>query len=56
MFRVPIFIVLALLANTAKSEQTWHIVTENFPPYFSEKLPSNGWLFEITELALKVRT
>ncbi|WP_232007036.1 hypothetical protein [Pseudoalteromonas carrageenovora] len=53
MFRVLLFIVLAFYANTAKSEQTWHIVTENFPPYFSEELPNNGWLFEITKLALK---
>jgi len=53
MLRLLIFVVLALNAFKAKSEQTWHIVTENFPPYFSSELPSNGWLFEITKLALK---
>jgi ABC-type amino acid transport substrate-binding protein len=47
-----VFLVIPL---TASSQQTWQIVTENFPPYFSENLPQGGWLLEMTQSALQTQ-
>ncbi|MBB1378600.1 transporter substrate-binding domain-containing protein [Pseudoalteromonas sp. SR43-2] len=55
MIKLLIFIVVIAIPTKVFSEQTWQIVTENYPPYFSENLPDNGWLYEITQSALKTQ-
>ncbi len=55
MIKLLIFIVVIAIPTKVFSEQTWQIVTENYPPYFSENLPNNGWLYEIAQSALKTQ-
>ena len=55
MIKLLIFIVVIAIPTQVFSKQTWQIVTENYPPYFSENLPSDGWLYEIAESALKTQ-
>lgn len=52
MIKLIIFILVTVIPTKALCEQTWQIVTEKFPPYFSNDLPKNGWLYEITRAAL----
>ena len=55
MIKLLIFIVVIAIPAKVFSAQTWQIVTENYPPYFSENLPNNGWLYEVAESALKTQ-
>lgn len=55
MIKLLIFIIVIAIPAKVFSAQTWQIVTENYPPYFSENLPNNGWLYEVAESALKTQ-
>jgi len=55
MLKKLIIILLIITSTKALSAQSWQIVTENFPPYFGKNLADNGWLFEITQSALKTQ-
>ncbi|WP_405599647.1 MULTISPECIES: transporter substrate-binding domain-containing protein [unclassified Pseudoalteromonas] len=55
MIKLLIFIAVISMPTKVFSEQAWQIVTENYPPYFSENLPENGWLYDVTKAALKTQ-
>lgn len=55
--RVFCVLMLLILSPLAKAnEQSWHILTEPFPPYFSPELPNHGWMHDLVVAALNEKS
>lgn len=52
MLKLSLTLICLLYASHTYSKDKWLLVTEPFPPYFTEQLPQQGWLADLVVTAL----